>query len=82
MTKREICDSKIKHTKLAAEYIANEPERGTTADYYFCDVCKHYHITVTNKKVAKKRNVRLIERETHLANQHKKKRIGFKKKRR
>lgn len=82
MTKREICDSKIKLTKLAAEYIANEPERGTTADYYFCDVCKMYHITVHNKSVAKKRTVRLIERETFLAKSHKKSREGFKKKKR
>lgn len=80
--KQQVCDSKVKLTKLAAEYIANEPERGTTADYYFCDVCKHYHITVVNKSVAKKRTVKLINRDTFLANQHKKNREGFKKKRR
>lgn len=82
LTKQQICDSKVKHTLLSAQYIVSLPENGIDQDYYLCDVCNHYHITVKGKSVSKKRSVRLIERETHLANQQKKKRVGFKKKRR
>ena len=82
LSKREICDSKVKHTLLAAEYLVSQPDNGISQDYYLCDVCKQYHLTVKNKSVAKKRNDRLIDRGTHLANQHNKKRIGFKKKKR
>ena len=82
LTKQQICDSKVKHTELSAQYIISLPENGIDQDYYKCDVCGQFHVTVKNKSVAKKRSVRLIERETHLAKQQKKKREGFKKKRR
>ena len=82
MDKQQVCDSKVKHTLLSAQYIVSLPENGISQDYYKCDVCDGYHVTVKNKSVAKKRNVKLIDRETHLANKHKKKRIGFKKKKR
>lgn len=82
LTKQQICDSKVKHTLLSAQYIVSLPDNGIDQDYYLCDVCNHYHVTVKNKSVAKKRSIRLIDRGTFLANQNKKKRPGFKRKRR
>ena len=82
MTAQEVCDSKQKLTKLAAEYLLNNTSKGYSQSYYTCPVCKELHIYTINKKLQAKRKSKLFYKDTaeiYRAKQHLKKRPRRKK---
>jgi hypothetical protein len=84
MNKVQVCDSKIKYTLIAAQYVVSETGKGLSQDYYLCSVCNNYHIFTVNKKLHSNRELKTYyqdDKATHKAKMRNKKRPGFKKRR-
>lgn len=82
LTKQQVCDSKIKHSEIAAQHIINTSGKGLSQDYYKCEVCECFHVNTINKTIEGKRGAKQhnqYDRETYLAKRQKLKRDGFNK---
>jgi hypothetical protein len=57
MTKKEVCESKIRYKSvIAVEYVIDYEHKNCSQDYYKCEICNGYHIFTLNKRVSNKRD--------------------------